>query len=66
MKPRIILAGGSGFVGRSLTPQLVARGYEVVVLTRGTSSQISAARRVQWDARTLGEWAAAVDGAEAI
>ena len=31
---RILLAGGSGFIGRALARALVTRGYEVVVLTR--------------------------------
>ena len=35
MKPkRIVLAGGSGFIGTALAKALVARKYEVVVLTR--------------------------------
>src|SRR5437660_773054 len=32
---RIILAGGSGFIGTLLARDLIARGYEVVVLSRG-------------------------------
>ena len=35
MKPRIIIAGGSGFIGRALLPALSAAGYEPVVLTTG-------------------------------
>ncbi len=31
---RIVLAGGSGFIGRALAKALLVRGYEVVVLTR--------------------------------
>jgi Predicted nucleoside-diphosphate sugar epimerase len=34
MKPRIVLAGGSGFIGQSLSPPLVSKNYEIVVLTR--------------------------------
>jgi uncharacterized protein (TIGR01777 family) len=34
-KPRIILAGGSGFIGRRLAAVLGGAGYDVVILTRG-------------------------------
>jgi nucleoside-diphosphate-sugar epimerase len=39
MKQKIVLAGGSGFIGRALAPLLLANGYEVVVLTRSPSHQ---------------------------
>ncbi len=32
---RIVLAGGSGFVGQALAGRLLADGYEVIVLSRG-------------------------------
>src|SRR5206468_3916342 len=32
---KIIIAGGSGFLGRALAAALLAEGHEVVVLTRG-------------------------------
>ena len=35
MKPRVVLAGGSGFLGRALAEALLAKGCEVVVLSRG-------------------------------
>ena len=31
---RVVLAGGSGFIGQALAKVLLVRGYEVVVLTR--------------------------------
>jgi uncharacterized protein len=56
---RIILAGGSGFVGRSLAPVLRTKGYEPFVLGRGKTD-------LQWDGKTLGSWAGAFEGAEAV
>ena len=35
---RIVVIGGSGHVGTYLLPALVARGHEVVNVSRGTSS----------------------------
>jgi uncharacterized protein (TIGR01777 family) len=63
MKPRIILAGGSGFIGRSLSPFLVSKNYEVVVLTRGKSDHHGSIREAHWDGKTLGEWTQFVNGA---
>jgi uncharacterized protein (TIGR01777 family) len=56
---RIILAGGSGFVGSALAPQLRTKGYEVLLLGRGATD-------LQWDGKTLSDWASALDGAEAV
>lgn len=65
-KPRVILPGGNGFIGRFLGEDLVARGYDAVVLTRLPVAITSHVRQVRWDGRTLGEWAAELDGARAV
>lgn len=62
---KIILAGGSGFLGRTLTPGLLSQGHEVVVLTR-SPAPAGQVRHVQWDGIHLGPWAAELDGADAI
>jgi uncharacterized protein (TIGR01777 family) len=56
---RIILAGGSGFVGTALAPALRAKGYEPLVLGRSATD-------LQWDGKHIGEWASALEGAEAV
>jgi uncharacterized protein (TIGR01777 family) len=63
---RIVIPGGTGYLGRALTERLVARGDEVVVLTRGPSREAGGGRAVSWDARTVGAWATELDGADAI
>jgi uncharacterized protein len=62
MKPRIVLAGGSGFIGQSLSPFLVSKNYEVVVLTRGKSDHHGSIRQAHWDGTTPGEWTQFVNG----
>ena len=64
-KQRIVLAGGSGFLGRVLADWLAARGAEVVILTR-TPREDGRVREVSWDARTLGQWQREIEGAEAV
>ncbi len=66
MKTRIILAGGSGFLGRSLWPLLTSKHYEVVALTRAPSRQVGAVRFVQWDGRKIDKWAELLDGSKAV
>ena len=62
---RIILAGGSGFVGQFLAPWLAKAGHEVVILTR-TPKSGSSIREIAWDGKTIGPWARELDGAFAV
>jgi hypothetical protein len=64
--PRLIVPGGSGFLGRILTPWFGGRGWDVVVLTRRLEEVAAPARGVGWDGRTLGEWTRELDGAQAV
>ncbi len=60
---KIVVAGGSGFLGQPLVNRLLARGDDVAVLTRDPS-HVRAGRALQWDARSQGSWsddAAAAD-----
>jgi uncharacterized protein (TIGR01777 family) len=66
MIKRIVLAGGSGFIGQSLAPVLIANGYDVVVLTRAASMQRGAVRYAQWDGKTIGDWASFLADAAAV
>jgi uncharacterized protein (TIGR01777 family) len=63
---RIILAGGSGFVGQALAPVLVAKNYDVVVLGRGVGRRENGVDYVQWDGKNPVDWAHAIEGAEGI
>jgi uncharacterized protein (TIGR01777 family) len=62
---RIVVSGGTGYIGSALVQQLVARGDEVTVLTRGAAAEGNP-RRVSWDPYTVGEWATALDGADVV
>jgi uncharacterized protein (TIGR01777 family) len=61
---RVVIPGGSGQIGQILAREFARRGAEVVVLTRG--SRVSAGRAVDWDGRSLGDWAEQIDGAEVV
>jgi uncharacterized protein (TIGR01777 family) len=63
---KIVIAGGSGFLGLNLARHLAADGHEVVILSRSAPPHDARWRHVKWDGRTLGEWAKALDGADAL
>jgi len=66
MKKRIILAGGSGFIGTALARAFIGRGCDVTVLTRSPRPRMDAAREVAWNAKNPGEWVQLLEGAEAV
>ncbi|HEX5399065.1 MAG TPA: TIGR01777 family oxidoreductase [Verrucomicrobiae bacterium] len=63
---RIVLAGGSGFIGRSLVKELLARNYDMTVLTRSPRPRSDGVNEVQWDGMNSGAWISCLDGAEAV
>jgi len=62
---RIVVSGGSGYIGSALVKQLVARGDSVTVLTRSAACDGNP-RSITWDPYQVGDWAKAVDGADAV
>lgn len=68
-RPVVVIAGGSGFLGRRLTLALLEHGYERTILSRFATPPrdfTAGTRWRQWDARTLGDWSACLDGAAAL
>jgi uncharacterized protein (TIGR01777 family) len=65
---KVVIAGGSGFLGRALTQRLTAGGHTVVVLTRGTAgSDGPGVQRTTWMPNgETGPWAGELDGAHAV
>jgi uncharacterized protein len=67
----IVIAGGRGFLGQALTERLLADGHRVLVLTRSTTSAGQPWNGMRsehsWTPDgTAGNWAAAVEGADAV
>jgi uncharacterized protein (TIGR01777 family) len=69
---KVIVAGGTGFLGRPLCRALAAAGHTVVVLTRGQAMVPGASRTVEWAPdRPAGSdppdaWVREIDGADAV
>ncbi len=67
---KIVLAGGSGFLGRALLKELIQSGHTVTLLSRNPEStrrRIHDTVRVErWDTVTVGDWIQNVDGCDAV
>ena len=63
---RIVIAGGTGFLGLNLARHLGGFDCEVVLLSRRPPVEDSRWRHVAWDARTPGDWVSLLDGAAAL
>ena len=63
---RIVIAGGSGFIGRALAQEFSAQNFEVVILTRTPRARTENIREVEWDGKHIGEWIQNLDDAEAV
>ncbi len=67
MKKRIIIAGGTGFIGKVLATQLAKLDYEPVILTRNPKRFQGMGRAIQWDAKHVTDnWLNEIEGACAI
>ena len=63
---KVVIAGGTGFLGSGLAASLRADRHDVV-----THSRTRRSRRAGWRGRmgsdaSAGDWAAALDGADAV
>lgn len=66
---RVIIAGGSGLIGRALSHHLSAEGYEVVVLSRRPYQVAGLPESVEtavWDGSSSQGWSELAEGALAV
>lgn len=56
---KIIIAAGTGFLGKNLEQHFTAKGHQVFILTRTPKRR----NEFHWDARTLGEWKNLIENA---
>ena len=60
---KVLIAGGSGFLGSALSQSLRADGHQVVILTRRVSSPPG---QLHWDGRTIEGWGHIVNEVDAV
>ena len=62
---RIVLAGGTGQMGRMLIRAFSREGCDLVTLSRSRRDR-AACRSVQWNGREIGDWMKEIDGADVV
>lgn len=66
----IVVAGGTGFIGRPLCASLVQEGHRVTLLTRRKEEAQrlfgSAVTAVEWNGTETGAWEQSLEGADAV
>jgi uncharacterized protein len=60
---KVLIAGGSGFLGTALTKSLERDGHEVFILSRRNPRK---ANDIQWDGKTTAGWGSRVNEMDAI
>jgi uncharacterized protein len=64
---KIILAGGSGYLGVILAQRFIDQSNEVVVLTRSEKTVLpQGVKKVLWDGETLGDWTKELESSDVL
>lgn len=63
---KIVIFGGTGFIGMSLARHLAKLGFQPILIARHTPKVKSDFDFVKWDACQLGQWTQALNGALAL
>jgi uncharacterized protein (TIGR01777 family) len=63
---KVLIAGGTGFLGRHLIKSLTADSHKVWVLSRNPATNIPGVQVVHWDGQTTDGWGQLVDEMDAV
>jgi uncharacterized protein (TIGR01777 family) len=66
MNPVIVIFGANGFLGRYLCRHFTRQGREVVAVARSKDGWSGDGMFLEWDGNSIGPWALALEGAEAV
>src|SRR5258705_12258318 len=63
---KIVIAGGTGFLGTCLINHYLKSENQLVILTRGKTRTEGNVQYMNWDGKTLGPWADALEGSDVL
>jgi len=63
---KIVIAGGSGFLGVSMATEFAQAGAQVTILSRSAPRVAGPWSFENWDGRNLGNWVDSLEGADAV
>lgn len=66
MKAKVVIPGGSGFIGKFMADFFKEKNFEIVILTRGAARIEHDIRYLNWDGKTFGDWTSEFENAQLI
>ncbi len=63
---KLLIPGGSGFLGMQLARHFSQKGWEVCVLSRSKKANKEGVCFVQWDGKSLGDWCKQLDTTQVV
>lgn len=63
---KVILAGGSGFIGDIFSSHFIDKGDEVIILSRNPKPNKNGAKSIFWDGITLGDWVSELNHSDTL
>ena len=63
---KLIIAGGSGFLGKAIIDYFKNKMDSIIILTRSEGHVKENIEYVQWDAKTLGSWSKHLEGCDVL
>jgi len=63
---KIVLAGGSGYLGKIIRDSFRSKADSIVILTRGGDSISGNIQYAHWDGKSLGSWVSVLEGADIL
>ena len=63
---KIILAGGTGFLGQAIINRFNNSSTQLIVFTRGISRKEKNVSYLNWDGKTIGSWADELENADVV
>ena len=66
---KVVVSGGTGFIGSALVERLASANHVVVLLTRAPAAHARARANVviaEWDGKSVGPWGQQIEGADAV
>ncbi|MFK8005283.1 MAG: TIGR01777 family oxidoreductase [Saprospiraceae bacterium] len=66
MKSKIIIPGGSGFIGKYVADFFLKKDHKVIILTRGKARMENGITYLNWDGKNFGDWIKELESAEMV
>jgi len=63
---KLILAGGTGFLGQAIIDRFNKQGTQIIIFTRGENKKIENISYIHWDGKTPGEWVKELEGSDVL